>query len=89
MHLWDRILPQAVMTLNMLPKLFWLQRTFLDNMTLIEHPWHPREQGLLLMKHLDDEKLGPHMGKMAGTLDQQWNITYATRFTSRKQDPAE
>jgi hypothetical protein len=35
-----------------------------------EHPWHPREQGLLLMKHQEEEKHGLHMVKMAGTLDQ-------------------
>jgi hypothetical protein len=56
-------------------------------MTSIEHPCNTREQGLLLMKHLDEEELGFHMGKMAGTLDQYWNITDATRFTLRKQDP--
>jgi hypothetical protein len=54
-----------------------------------EHPWHPREQRLLLMKHQEEEELGLHMGKMAGTLDQHWNITDATRFTLRKIDPAE
>jgi hypothetical protein len=48
MHLWDRLLPQAVMTLNVqhqesIPN-FQLQRTFLDNMILTEHPWHPQEQ---------------------------------------------
>jgi hypothetical protein len=54
-----------------------------------EHPWHPREQGLSLMKHQDEEKLGLHMGKMAGTLDQHWNITGDIWFTLRKLDPAE
>jgi hypothetical protein len=58
-------------------------------MTSIEHPRHPREQELLLMKHQDEEELGLHMGKMAGTLDQHWNTTDATRFTLRKQDNAE
>jgi hypothetical protein len=38
-------------------------------MTSIEHPWHPQEQGLLLMKHQAEEERGHHMGKMAGTLD--------------------
>jgi hypothetical protein len=34
---------------------------FLDNMTSIEHPWHPQKQGLLLMKHLEKEKTwAPH-----------------------------
>jgi hypothetical protein len=27
-------------------------------MTLIEHPWHPREQGLLHMRHQAEEELG-------------------------------
>jgi hypothetical protein len=29
------------------------------------------------------------MVKMAGTLDQHWNITDAIRFISQKPDPAE
>jgi hypothetical protein len=72
MHLWDRILPQAVITLNMLrtsrinPN-FRRLHIYLDNMTTIEHQWRPREQELLLMKHQVGEKLGLHMGKMAGT----------------------
>jgi hypothetical protein len=52
-------------------------------------PVAPREQGLLLMKHQEEEDLGLHMGKMAGTLDQHWNITDVTRFTLRKQDQTE
>jgi hypothetical protein len=73
MHLWDSILPQAVITLNMLRTYRMnplLKRTFLDNMTSIELPWQPREQGLLLMKHQEEGEHGNHMGKMAGTLDQ-------------------
>jgi hypothetical protein len=42
----------------------------LDNMTLIEHPWHPQEQELSHMTHQTEEERGHHMGKMAGTLDQ-------------------
>jgi hypothetical protein len=52
-----------------------------------EHLWHPREQGLLLMKHQGKEELGLHMVKMAGTLDQNWNITDAIRFKLQKLDP--
>jgi hypothetical protein len=87
MHLWDRILPQVVITLNMLrtsrinPKLSAATH-LLDNTTSIELPWHPQGQGLLLMKHQEEEELGLHMGKMAGTLDQHWNITGAIQFTS-------
>jgi hypothetical protein len=54
-----------------------------------EHPWHPLEQELLRMKHQEEEELGIHMVKMAGTLDQHWNITDATGFTLQKLDPAE
>jgi hypothetical protein len=49
MHLWGRLLPQAVMTLNMLrtsrinPN-FQLQCTFLGNMISTEHQWHPQKQ---------------------------------------------
>jgi hypothetical protein len=39
-------------------------------MTLIDHPWHPRDQELLHMKHQAEEELGHHMGNMAGSLDQ-------------------
>jgi hypothetical protein len=47
MHIWDRLLPHAVITLNMLrtsrinPKLFQLPHTFLVNMISTEHQWHP------------------------------------------------
>jgi hypothetical protein len=61
----------------------------LDNLISIEHPWHPRKQGLLLMKNQDEEELRLHMVKMAGTLDQHWNITDAIKFTLQKLDPAE
>jgi hypothetical protein len=49
MHLWDRLLPQAVITLNMLrtsrinPKLSAATH-FLGNMISTEHQWHPQEQ---------------------------------------------
>jgi hypothetical protein len=95
MHLWDRILPQAVITLNMLgtsrinPKLSAAIHIF-GQYDFNRAPMaHPREQGLLLMKHLEEGKLGLHMGNMAGTLDQHWNITDATRFTLQKPDPTE
>jgi hypothetical protein len=58
-------------------------------MITTEHHWRLREQELLLMKHHEKEKRGIHMVKMAGTLDQHWNITDAIRFISQKQDPAE
>jgi hypothetical protein len=41
------------------------------------------------MTHLEEGKLELQMGKMAGTLDQHWNITDATRFTLQKPDPTE
>jgi hypothetical protein len=50
-------------------------------MTSIELPWHPQEQELLLMKHQEEEELGLHMAKMAGILDQHYNITDATQCT--------
>jgi hypothetical protein len=53
-----------------------------------EHHWHPREQELLLIKHQEKGKLGLHMVKMAGTLDQHWNITDVIRFTLQTLDPA-
>jgi hypothetical protein len=58
-------------------------------MISIEHPWHPREQGLLLMKQRSEEQLGLHMVKMAGTFDEHWKITDAIQFTLQKLDPAE
>jgi hypothetical protein len=51
MHLWDRLLPQAAMTLNMLrtsrinPKLSAATHIF-GQYDLTEHPWHPQEQEL-------------------------------------------
>jgi hypothetical protein len=41
------------------------------------------------MKHQEEEELGLHMVKMAGTLYQHWNITDAIQFPSQKLDPAE
>jgi hypothetical protein len=76
MHLWDRILPQAVMTLNMLrnsrinPKLSAATHIFGQYDFNREHPWHPREQELSHMKHQAEEERGHPMGKMVGTLDQ-------------------
>jgi hypothetical protein len=32
-------------------------------MASIELPWHPREQGLLIIKHQEEEELGHHMGR--------------------------
>jgi hypothetical protein len=74
MHLWDRILPQAAITLNMLrtsrinPKFSAATHLF-GQYDFNRAPMAPREQGLLLMKH-QEEELGIHMGKMAGILDQ-------------------
>jgi hypothetical protein len=59
MHLWDRILPQAVITLNMLrtsrinPKLSAATHIFgqHDYNRAIEHQWRLQGQELLLMKH--------------------------------------
>jgi hypothetical protein len=93
MHLWDRILTQAVITLNMLrtsrtnPKLSAATHIF-GQYDFNRAPLAPREQGLLLIKHQEEEELGLHMVKMAGTLDQPWNITDAIRFTLQKLDPA-
>jgi hypothetical protein len=58
-------------------------------MTSIELPWHLREQVLLLMKHQEEEEHRHHMGKMAGTLDNHYNITDVTRFTLQKIDQTE
>jgi hypothetical protein len=41
------------------------------------------------MKHHEEEELGLHMAKMAGTLDQHWNIIDDILFTLQKIDPAE
>jgi hypothetical protein len=75
MYLWDRILPQAVITLNMLrtsrinPKLSAATHLF-GQYDFNRAPMAPREQDLLLMKHQEEEELGLHMDKMAGISDQ-------------------
>jgi hypothetical protein len=95
MHLWDRILPQAVITLNMLrtsrinPKLLAATHIF-GQYEFNRAPLAP--PGTRIIAHETPGKkgeLGLHMGKMAGTLDQHWNITDAIRFTLQKLDPAE
>jgi hypothetical protein len=75
MHLWDRILPQAVIKLNMLrtsrinPKFSAATHIF-GQYDFNRAPITPREQELSHMKHQAEEELGHHMGKMAGKLDQ-------------------
>jgi hypothetical protein len=75
MHLWDRLLPQAVMTINMLrtsrinPKLSASTHIF-RQYDFIGHPWHPKEQESSHMKHQAEEERGHHMGKMAAILVQ-------------------
>jgi hypothetical protein len=54
-----------------------------------EHHWHLQEQELLLMKHHEKEERGLHMVKMAGTLDQHWNIIDAIQFILQKLGTAE
>jgi hypothetical protein len=94
MHLWDRILPQAVITLNMLrtsrinPKLSAATHIFGQyyfNRALLAPPG----TRIIAYETPGQSKLGLHMVKMAGTLDQHWNITDAIQFTLRELDPAE
>jgi hypothetical protein len=72
MHLWDIILSQAVITLNMVrtsrinPKLSAAPHIFGQH-DYNRAPMAPREQELLLMKHQEEDKLGLHMRKIAGT----------------------
>jgi hypothetical protein len=87
MHLWDIILPQAVMTLNMLrisrlnPKLSAATHIFGQH-DYNRAPMAP--PGTRIIAHETPgkrKKHGLHMVKMAGTLDQHWNITDVTQFT--------
>jgi mannose-6-phosphate isomerase-like protein (cupin superfamily) len=75
MHLWYRLLPQAVMTLNMLrtsrinPKLLAATHIF-GQYDFNRAPMATQEQESWHMKHQAEEELGHHMGNMAGTLVQ-------------------
>jgi hypothetical protein len=75
MHLWDRILPQAVMILNMLrtsrinPKLSAATHIF-GQYDFNRAPMAPHEQESSHMKHHAEEELGHHMVNMAGILVQ-------------------
>jgi hypothetical protein len=57
MYLWDRLLPQAVLKLNMLrasrinPKLSASTHTSMVNIIKTHRPWHHHEQESLHMKH--------------------------------------
>jgi hypothetical protein len=74
MHLWDRILPQAVMTINMLrnsiinPKLSATTHIF-GQYDFNRAPMAPKEQKLLHMKHQTQEELGHHIGKTRDRLE--------------------
>jgi hypothetical protein len=69
MHLWDRLLSNAVITLNMLrtsnsiPN-FQQQHTFMVNMISTKHQWHAQEQESLHMKPQTGGELGLHMDNM-------------------------
>jgi hypothetical protein len=94
MHLWDRILPQSVMTLNMLrtsrinPKLSVAPNIFGQH-DFNRAPLAPPGTRIIANEKPGKRKLGLHMVKMAGTLDHHWNITDAIQFTLQKLDPAE
>jgi hypothetical protein len=93
MHLWDRILPQAVITLNMLitsrinPELSAATHIFGQH-DFNRAPLAPPGTRIIAHETPGKEKRGLHMFKMVGTLDQHWNITDAIRFKSQKPDLA-
>jgi hypothetical protein len=94
MHLWDRILPQAVITLNMLrtsrtnPKPSAATHIF-GQYDFNRAPLAPPGTRIIAHENQEEEEFGLHMFKMAGTLDQHWNIIDDIRFTFQKLDPAE
>jgi hypothetical protein len=94
MHLWDRLLPQTVMTLNMLrtsrinPKLSAATHIF-GQYDFNRAPMAPQEQESYHMKHQAGEELGHHTDRTAGILVQPWNITDVIQFTSPKQEETE
>jgi hypothetical protein len=75
MHLWDRILPQAFITLNILktsrinPKLSAATHIF-GQYEFNRAPMAPPGTMIIAHETPGKEELGTHMGKMAGTLDQ-------------------
>ena len=77
---WDRLLEQALLTLNLLRNARKIQsclpmRTFMESTTSTVTHWHPRVQGWLRMRNLHTEKHGQHTVKTGGTSDRQQNTT--------------
>jgi hypothetical protein len=94
MYLWDRILPQAVMTLNMLRTSRLNSKLLTATHIFGQHnynraPLAPPGTRIIAHEFQEKEKCGLHMVNMAGTLDQHWNITDVIPFISQKPDPAE
>ena len=86
MNLWDQLLPQAVMTLNLLcaphinlqpsPHMHSSKFTLISMpLHWLQHPVHK----LSFTKSSWSEHCGPHMGEMDGTWAQQWSTTAVTQ----------
>jgi hypothetical protein len=84
MHLWDRLLPQAVITLNMLItsrinlKLSSAKHIY-DQYDFNRAPMAPPGTGIIAHETPNRRKRGHHMAKMGGILDLHYNITDAAR----------
>jgi hypothetical protein len=91
MHLWDILLHQAVITLDML-HISWINpklsaSTHIDGQyDYNREPMAPPVKESLHIKHQIAEEHGRHMDKMDGTLSPPWNIIDSTRYILLKQE---
>jgi hypothetical protein len=94
MHLWDRLLPHAVIALNMLrtsrinPRISSATYIF-GQYDFNRAPMAPPGTRIIHIKPQAEGELVLHMDKMTGTLGLLWNITDVIRFISPKLEETE
>ncbi len=88
MQLWDKLLPQTIVTLNLLHQypLTSMSEELLITTKLHSDQWEAQYK---CMKAETTEAHGLNNRSMDGTLEHQWSITNVTSFTSRKQGAKE
>jgi hypothetical protein len=90
MHLWDRLIPHAMITLNLLrqsrlnPKLS--AHAQLNGSTIMLHHSHHQERESSFTRNRIKEDHGHHMARTDGMSDRQWNTTELTEYTVQQLD---
>ena len=79
MRLWDNLLPQTVLTLNLLRQ-FLRTNTFEERLIIIRCHWHQWDVLFKFMKAGKEEARGLSTRQTDGILKHQKNITVVTKF---------